>query len=73
MGYFSLDVQRRAQAEIDAIMGNDRLPTIKDRESLQYVNGLVTELLRWHNVGSSFSPTICVRTENFITLFRWRR
>ncbi|KAF9050876.1 OrdA protein [Hymenopellis radicata] len=44
------DVQKRAQAEIDDVVGGDRLPTFNDREHLPYVNAVVTELLRWHNV-----------------------
>lgn len=44
------DVQRRAQAEIDAVIGNDRLPTSSDRESLPYVDALVKEVFRWNPV-----------------------
>ncbi|KAF8893737.1 cytochrome P450 [Mucidula mucida] len=44
------DVQKKAQAEIDDVVGGDRLPTFNDREHLPYVNAVVTELLRWHNV-----------------------
>ncbi|TFY59479.1 hypothetical protein EVG20_g7774 [Dentipellis fragilis] len=40
------DVQRKAQAEIDAVVGNDRLPSIHDRESLPYVNAVVKEVMR---------------------------
>ncbi|KAI0824640.1 cytochrome P450 [Trametes gibbosa] len=41
------EAQRKAQAEIDAVIGNDRLPTIEDRERLPYLNALVLEVLRW--------------------------
>ncbi|KAF9236656.1 cytochrome P450 [Melanogaster broomeanus] len=41
------EVQRKAQAEIDAVVGSDRLPTIQDREQLPYISALVLELLRW--------------------------
>lgn len=41
------DVQKRAQAEIDAVVGPDRLPTLADYGSLPYVGALVQELLRW--------------------------
>ncbi|KAH9850080.1 cytochrome P450 [Lenzites betulinus] len=41
------EAQRKAQAEIDAIIGNDRLPTLADRERLPYLNALVLEVLRW--------------------------
>ncbi|KAF7355007.1 hypothetical protein MSAN_01416200 [Mycena sanguinolenta] len=43
-------VQAKAQAEIDAVVGNDRLPTFADREDLPYVDALVKEVLRWHSV-----------------------
>ena len=41
------DVQRKAQAELDSILGGERLPTYRDRDSLPYVNALCTELVRW--------------------------
>lgn len=39
-------VQRAAQAEIDAVVGLDRLPTFSDRANLPYINALVKEALR---------------------------
>lgn len=45
-----LDVQRKARAEIDAVVGNDRLPTFADSPDLPYVNAIVTEVLRWNSV-----------------------
>ncbi|KAG7085837.1 hypothetical protein E1B28_003374 [Marasmius oreades] len=44
------DIQRKAQAEIDAVVGNDRLPGFGDRERLPYVNAVVTEAFRWHSI-----------------------
>ncbi|KAI9057429.1 CyP450 monooxygenase [Trametes sanguinea] len=44
------DVQRKAQAELDAVVGLNRLPTFEDRDSLPYVNALVKECFRWHVV-----------------------
>ena len=38
---------KKGQAEIDAILGSDRLPTLEDRDALPYVNAICTELLRW--------------------------
>lgn len=43
-------VLKRAQMEIDAVVGNERLPTFSDRASLPYVNALALEVLRWHTV-----------------------
>ena len=44
------EVQKKAQAEIDAVVGNDRLPTLSDRSHLPYINAVVTEVLRWNSV-----------------------
>ncbi|KAJ7779891.1 putative monooxygenase [Mycena metata] len=39
-------IQAKAQKEIDAVIGRDRLPTIADRSSLPYVRSIVTEVFR---------------------------
>jgi Cytochrome P450 len=44
------DVQKRAQAEIDEVIGRGRLPGLDDRPSLPYIDGLCKELLRWRLV-----------------------
>ncbi|KAL4923087.1 cytochrome P450 [Aspergillus undulatus] len=44
------DVQKRAQEEIDRVVGRDRLPGYEDRDNLPYINALVKEALRWHPV-----------------------
>ncbi|KAG2100143.1 cytochrome P450 [Suillus discolor] len=44
------DVQKRAQAEIDSVVGRDRLPTFEDRASLPYIESVLRETLRWQPV-----------------------
>jgi cytochrome P450 len=44
------DVVRKAQAEIDTVVGQDRLPSFADRKNLPYINALVLEVMRWHSV-----------------------
>ena len=44
------DVLRRAQEEIDRVIGPDRLPTFEDRKDLPYMEALIKETLRWENV-----------------------
>ncbi|TFK48755.1 cytochrome P450 [Heliocybe sulcata] len=44
------DAQKKAQDEIDALIGSDRLPVLKDRDRLPYVNALVKEVYRWHPI-----------------------
>jgi hypothetical protein len=43
-------VQRRAQAEIDQVIGRSRLPVFSDRPNLPYVDAVCKELLRWRLV-----------------------
>ena len=40
------EVQKRAQEEIDRVIGKGRLPEFKDRDSLPYVVALIDECLR---------------------------
>jgi cytochrome P450 len=41
------DVQAKAQAEIDRIVGTDRLPEPSDEPNLPYVQAVVNECYRW--------------------------
>ena len=38
------DVQKRAQDEIDAKIGRDRLPTFEDKDELPYVADVAVEM-----------------------------
>ncbi|KAJ4019711.1 hypothetical protein NW766_003469 [Fusarium irregulare] len=40
------DIQKKAQLEIDSVVGTDRLPNFEDRDRLPYVDALVKETLR---------------------------
>ncbi|AEO67375.1 uncharacterized protein THITE_2116283 [Thermothielavioides terrestris NRRL 8126] len=40
----------KAQAELDRVVGPDRLPTFDDLPSLEYVRAVVSETLRWRPV-----------------------
>jgi cytochrome P450 len=44
------DVQKRAQDEIQAVVGTDRLPDFSDRPNLSYIEAVLRETLRWHPV-----------------------
>ncbi|CAE6462182.1 unnamed protein product [Rhizoctonia solani] len=43
-------VQAKAQAEVDRVLGQDRLPEMDDRESLPYVECVLKEVERWQPV-----------------------
>ena len=41
------EVAKKAQEELDRIVGKDRLPDFSDLRDLVYIDALVKELLRW--------------------------
>ncbi|EGO22751.1 hypothetical protein SERLADRAFT_371048 [Serpula lacrymans var. lacrymans S7.9] len=44
------DVQEKARAELDSVIGPGRLPDFNDRPTLPYINAIVKEVLRWNPV-----------------------
>ena len=43
-------VQKKAQAELQAVVGSDRLPLFEDYVNLPYVQAVYLECLRWFPV-----------------------
>ncbi|KAJ7797225.1 cytochrome P450 [Mycena olivaceomarginata] len=41
------EVQKRAQAELDAVVGRSRMPTFADYDNLPYLRAVIKETLRW--------------------------
>ncbi|KAF2733286.1 cytochrome P450 [Polyplosphaeria fusca] len=46
------EVQRRAQAELDSIVGDNRYPNMEDMPSLPYIRACIKETLRWMPTGT---------------------
>ncbi|THG98633.1 hypothetical protein EW026_g3595 [Hermanssonia centrifuga] len=46
------DAMRRAQAQIDEVVGRDRMPTFADQENLPYVTAMSKEVLRWNTISA---------------------
>ena len=44
------EVQRKAQAELDALVGPNRLPDFSDYDDLVYCRAIVKETFRWRPV-----------------------
>lgn len=62
---------RRCQAEIDRVVGPDRLPTFADRPLLPYLDWVVWECLRWNpGVLSRLHPNSAV--EGLTSCKQWR-
>ncbi|KAI9435066.1 cytochrome P450 [Lactarius indigo] len=45
------EIQKRAQTELDAVVGRSRTPTFADFQHLPYIRAMVKETLRWCPVG----------------------
>jgi hypothetical protein len=41
-------VLKKAQTELDVVVGTDRLPQMSDLEALPYINAVIKEILRWN-------------------------
>jgi cytochrome P450 len=46
----------RAQAEIDEVVGAERLPSLDDIKNLPYVSAVIDEILRWRPIGPEGLP-----------------
>ena len=42
------EVMKKAQEELDRVVGKERLPDFSDRDNLPYIDALIKELLRWN-------------------------
>ncbi|KAI0682494.1 cytochrome P450 [Cytidiella melzeri] len=62
------EIMRRAQADIDALVGRDRMPNFGDWEHLSYIHAIVKRALRWKTVVPIGVPHR--NTEIFCTIFR---
>lgn len=56
-------VQKKAQVELDAVVGHDRMPEYSDKESLPYLRALINEALRYafrrpYHISLSYSPVM---------------
>ncbi|VDB91739.1 unnamed protein product [Peniophora sp. CBMAI 1063] len=43
------DIQKRVQAELDSVIGRERLPTVADRPNLPYTVAVLREVMRWRS------------------------
>ncbi|KAF9498666.1 cytochrome P450 [Pleurotus eryngii] len=57
------DVASKAQQEIEAVVGTERLPNFADREHLPYVSALAKEVLRWNSVAPLALPHVATQDD----------
>ena len=58
----------RAQAELDKVVGRDRLPNFDDYESLKFIEAITLEAMRWRPV-APLGKINSVRLENELAHF----
>ena len=61
------EVQKKAQAEIDAVVGPNRLPDFHDRPSLPYINAVLKESLRWNIIVPLGRPFVIIFVATIMT------
>lgn len=59
------EVQKKAHAEIDAVIGPNRIPDFDDRLSLPYINAIVKETTRWHSVAPLGVPHMATDDDEY--------
>ncbi|KAF7166314.1 hypothetical protein CNMCM6106_002172 [Aspergillus hiratsukae] len=60
------EVQRKAQEEIDRVVGPDRLPTMDDYENLPYIRCCIKESLRWMPTVILGVPHAALKEDNYM-------
>jgi len=63
------EVQRRAQDELDTVVGRDRLPTFADAPRLPYVCAVIKEVLRWRPAAPIGVPHAAIEDDWYEGMF----
>jgi cytochrome P450 len=66
---FHPEVLKKAQKEIDDVVGSDRLPRFEDREELPYLDYLLTEALRFYPVVPPGLPHLSTEDDVYEGMF----
>ena len=61
------EVVQRAQAQLDAVVGRDRLPTFNDQSQLPYIEAIVKEVMRWRPAGPMGLPRRAAQVSSYTT------
>ncbi|KAF8917611.1 cytochrome P450 [Mucidula mucida] len=59
------EVQKKAQEELDFVLGGDRLPTYNDMDDLPYITALCKEVVRYHPVAPIGIPHFTAEDDIF--------
>ncbi|KAJ2928727.1 hypothetical protein H1R20_g8376, partial [Candolleomyces eurysporus] len=59
------EVQMKAQAELDQVVGPHRLPTLDDRHNLPYITAIVKEVMRWQPPCPTALPHLASQDDDY--------
>jgi cytochrome P450 len=62
------ETQRKAQEELDRIVGRGRFPDFSDMENLPYVKALYKEVLRYHPIVPIGVPHSCIADNEYMDM-----
>ena len=63
------EIQRKAQVELDRLVGPDRLPDLSDYETCSYIRAIALESMRWMPVLPIGVPHMLI-TEDYYNGYR---
>jgi len=59
------EVQRKAQQQLDEVVGHGRLPTLADRPNLPYLEAIYRELIRWKVPAPVALPHVSTQDDHY--------
>lgn len=59
------NVQAKAQAHLEQVLGKNQLPRFDDEPSLPYITAIVKEILRWQLVTPLALPHLNTEEDNY--------
>jgi len=59
------DVQAKAQAELDSVIGRETFPTFNDEGSLPYLNAVIKECMRWLTIAPMALPHVLTADDEY--------
>ncbi|KIX09246.1 uncharacterized protein Z518_00325 [Rhinocladiella mackenziei CBS 650.93] len=63
------DVMKKAQAELDSVVGSTTYPGFLDKERLPYVDAVIKETLRWRPVSAGGIPHAVIQDDEYMGYF----
>ncbi|EIN03940.1 CyP450 monooxygenase [Punctularia strigosozonata HHB-11173 SS5] len=59
------EVQRKAQKELDTVLGVERTPSFEDRPNLPYIEAIMSEVLRWVPIAPVALPHVAAQDDQY--------